>query len=156
MTIEFLHTMVRVSDITASLEFYCDGLGLTELRRVENEKGRFTLIFLAAPEDIARGRFDGKEKPMPAGLPMIELTYNWDEAGYEGGRNFGHLAYRVDNIYSVCDHLVSRGIIINRPPCDGRMAFTRSPDGISVELLQKGEPLPPKEPWATAENIGTW
>ncbi len=155
MSVEYLHTMIRVSDIDASLRFFCDGLGLKELRRVDNEAGRFTLVFLASEEDAAR--FDGKEvKPLPPGLPMIELTHNWDEAGYDGGRNFGHLAYIVDDIYAVTERFASLGVEINRPPRDGHMCFVRSPDGISVELLQKGAPLPPKEPWASAENIGVW
>ena len=158
---EFLHTMVRVTDIDASLKFYCDGLGLKEFRRVENEKGRFTLVFLAAPKDVARLNLTGREKPMPAGLPMIELTYNWpDENGnsenYGDGRNFGHLAYRVENIYEMCAKLQAMGITINRPPRDGFMAFIRSPDNISIELLQKGERLPPEAPWNTLENVGAW
>lgn len=158
---EFLHTMVRVTDIDASLKFYCDGLGLKEFRRVENEKGRFTLMFLAAPKDVARLNLTGREKPMPAGLPMIELTYNWpDENGnsenYGEGRNFGHLAYRVENIYEMCAKLQAMGITINRPPRDGFMAFIRSPDNISIELLQKGERLPPEAPWNTLENVGAW
>lgn len=155
MAIEYLHTMIRVGDIDAATKFFCDGLGLKELRRTENEGGRFTLVFLAAPEDAARfaGDSDG---PLPAGLPMVELTYNWDENTYDGGRNFGHLAYRVDDIYAATERLADLGVTINRPPRDGRMCFIRSPDGISVELLQKGDPLPPKEPWASAENIGTW
>lgn len=156
MSIEFLHSMIRVSDIDASLKFFCEGLGLTELRRVDNEAGRFTLVFLAAPDDIARGQFDSNEKPMPTGLPMVELTHNWDEKGYEGGRNFGHLAYSVDDIYAACERLAAMGVTINRPPRDGHMAFVRSPDGISVELLQKGENLPAKEPWTSAENVGEW
>jgi len=155
MAIEYLHTMIRVGDIDAATKFFCDGLGLKELRRTENEGGRFTLVFLAAPEDATRfaGDSDG---PLPAGLPMVELTYNWDENTYDGGRNFGHLAYRVDDIYAATERLADLGVTINRPPRDGRMCFIRSPDGISVELLQKGDPLPPKEPWASAENIGTW
>ena len=158
---EFLHTMVRVTDIDASLKFYCDGLGLKEFRRVENEKGRFTIMFLAAPKDVARLNLTGREKPMPAGLPMIELTYNWpDENGnsenYGEGRNFGHLAYRVENIYEMCAKLQAMGITINRPPRDGFMAFIRSPDNISIELLQKGERLPPEAPWNTLENVGAW
>lgn len=156
MSIEYLHTMVRVSDLDASLRFYVEGLGLKELRRIDNEGGRFTLVFLAAEEDMARGQFDGSEKPLPPGLPMIELTHNWDEGDYDGGRNFGHLAYRVGNIYEAVERLEALGVTINRPPRDGHMAFVRSPDGISVELLQKGEALPPKEPWASADNIGNW
>ncbi len=156
MSLEYLHTMIRVSDLDASLRFFCDGLGLKELRRIDNEKGRFTLVFLAAEDDVARGGFDGSEKPLPAGLPMIELTHNWDPEEYSGGRNFGHLAYRVDNIYDTVERFAEMGVAINRPPRDGHMAFVRSPDGISIELLQKGEALAPKEPWASAENIGAW
>jgi lactoylglutathione lyase len=138
---KYLHTMVRVTDIDQSLRFYRDGLGLKELRRSENEKGRYTLIFLAAP---------GQEEA------QVELTYNWDPEAYTGGRNFGHLAYAVDNIYETCAHLQSMGVTINRPPRDGRMAFVRSPDNISVELLQKGAALPPREPWASMPNTGSW
>ena len=156
MSIEYLHTMVRVSDIDASLRFFRDGLGLTEVRRVDNEAGRFTLVFLASEEDMNRAGVDTSSGGLPAGLPMIEMTYNWDPEEYTGGRNFGHLAYRVDDIYAAVERLADLGVTINRPPRDGRMAFVRSPDGISVELLQKGEPLEPKEPWASAENIGTW
>jgi lactoylglutathione lyase len=137
----FLHTMVRVSDIDESLRFYCDGLGLKETRRHENKKAEYTLVFLGAPGD------DG---------PEIELTYNWGESGYTGGRNFGHLAYRVDDIYALCQHLMDMGVVINRPPRDGRMAFVRSPDGISVELLQKDGSLPAAEPWASMANTGEW
>ncbi len=145
---QYLHTMVRVSDLDASLDFYCDKLGLVEISRKEVEKGRFTLVFLAAPgdEDAAR-----EHK-----APMIELTYNWDPETYTGGRNFGHLAYRVDDIYALCERLQAGGVTINRPPRDGYMAFVRSPDGISIELLQKGDALPPKEPWASMENTGEW
>ncbi|MCF6291977.1 MAG: lactoylglutathione lyase [Robiginitomaculum sp.] len=150
----YLHTMVRVSDIDASLKFYCDGLGLRELRRVENKAGRFTLVFLAAQQDV--DQYKGTEQGLVAGLPMIELTYNWDSQEYGDGRNFGHLAFQVDDIYQACEHLSKQGITINRPPRDGRMAFVRSPDGISVELLQKGEPLPVKAPWAEMQNIGDW
>lgn len=138
---QYLHTMVRVTDIDASLRFYCDGLGLKEIRRRESEKGRFTLIFLAA---------EGDENA------QVELTYNWDTEPYEGGRNFGHLAYRVTDIYALCQHLSNMGVTINRPPRDGHMAFVRSPDGISVELLQEGDALPLAEPWASMENIGVW
>lgn len=138
---KYLHTMVRVTDIDASLDFYCGGLGLVEQRRIDNDKGRFTLVFLAAPGDEDA---------------QIELTYNWDPEDYGGGRNFGHLAYRVDDIYALCQHLMDRGVTINRPPRDGHMAFVRSPDNISIELLQKGEALPPQEPWASMENSGTW
>lgn len=160
MGLEYLHTMLRVSNIEESVRFFCDGLGLKELRRIENEAGRFTLVFLASPKDVARfeaAQSEGKSMSgLPPGLPMIELTYNWDEGGYDGGRNFGHLAYLVEDIYKVTEHLSDMGVTINRPPRDGRMCFVRSPDGVSVELLQKGEPLSPKEPWASAENIGTW
>ncbi|MGQ4879143.1 lactoylglutathione lyase [Billgrantia sp. LNSP4103-1] len=145
---QYLHTMVRVSDLDASLRFYCDLLGLEEVRRKENEKGRFTLVFLAAPEDAARSE--------RLKAPELELTYNWDPEEYTGGRNFGHLAYRVDDIYALCERLQAAGVTINRPPRDGHMAFVRSPDGISVELLQKGDPLPAQEPWASMENTGTW
>ena len=153
---EFLHTMIRVSDIDASLEFFCKGLGLKEVNRKESEAGRFTLVFLASPDDIARSGLNGNEQPLPAGLPMVELTYNWDEAGYDEGRNFGHLAYRVHNVYDACQRLMDMGITINRPPRDGHMAFVRSPDNISVELLQKGEHLAPAEPWASMPNTGKW
>ncbi len=138
---KYLHTMVRVTDIDESLRFYVDCLGLQEIKRMDNEDGRFTLIFLAA---------EGDEDA------QIELTYNWDPEVYTGGRNFGHLAYEVDNIYEQCEHLVKHGVTINRPPRDGRMAFVKSPDGISIELLQKGERLPPKEPWQTMPNTGQW
>lgn len=144
----YLHTMARVSDLDAALHFYCDLLGLAEVRRKDNEKGRFTLVFLAAPEDETRS---ARLK-----APEIELTHNWDPETYDGGRNFGHLAYEVDNVYALCQHFRDNGVTINRPPRDGRMAFVRSPDGISVELLQKGEPLEPAEPWASMENTGTW
>ena len=149
----YLHTMVRVTDIDASLNFYCNLLGMSEIRRNESEEGRFTLIFLAAPEDEERAK---EEK-----APMIELTYNWpDEDGkgdeYDGGRNFGHLAYVVDDIYATCEKLQEGGVTINRPPRDGHMAFVRSPDGISIELLQKGESKAPAEPWSSMENTGSW
>ena len=144
----YLHTMVRVRDIDKSLDFYCNKLGLEEVRRTENEGGRFTLVFLAAPED--------KERALSEKAPMLELTYNWDPEEYAGGRNFGHLAYVVDDIYALCQKLMDAGITINRPPRDGHMAFVRSPDGISFELLQKGEALPKKEPWASMENTGSW
>ncbi len=153
---EYLHTMVRVSDLDASLRFYCDGLGLRDIRRVDNEQGRFTLVFLASPDDLARGGFTGEESPIPAGLACIELTYNWDREAYEGGRNFGHLAYRVADVYALCAHLQAMGVTINRPPRDGRMAFVRSPDGISIELLQKGPAQAPAEPWASMANTGGW
>ena len=145
---KYLHTMVRVSDLDASLDFYCNKLGLVEARRHDFPEGRFSLIFLVAPED--RERFESGE------APAIELTHNWDESGYEGGRNFGHLAYQVDDIYAACQKLMDGGVIINRPPRCGRMAFIRSPDNISVELLQKGEALPPAEPWVSMPNTGTW
>lgn len=145
---EYLHTMVRVSDLAASLNFYCAGLGLIEVSRSEHEKGRFTLVFLAAPGDAA-----GAERSKS---PLIELTYNWDAEAYSGGRNFGHLAYRVDDIYALCAKLQSLGIAINRPPRDGHMAFVRSPDGISIELLQRGHALAPAEPWASMPNTGSW
>jgi len=157
----FLHTMVRVTDIDASLKFYRDGLGLKALRRVDNEKGRFTLVFLATPDDLDRSGLKGDEYPLPAGLPMIELTYNWpnengESEAYGEGRNFGHLAYRIDNIYEACQRLQDMGVTINRPPRDGYMAFIRSPDNVSIELLQQGERLPPQEPWASMENKGKW
>ena len=158
---EFLHTMVRVTDIDASLKFYCEGLGLTQLRRVDNEKGRFTLVFLTTPADVKRAKLTGDEQAMPSGLPMIELTYNWpDENGqgetYGEGRNFGHLAYRVENVYETCQRLQDMGVTINRPPRDGYMAFVRSPDNVSVELLQSGARQEPQEPWASMENSGKW
>lgn len=144
----YLHTMVRVRDADASLDFYCRVFGLKEVRRIENEKGRFTLIFLAADEDAGSAA--------ESGAPCIELTYNWDPEDYGGGRNFGHLAYAVDNIYETCQRMMDNGVTINRPPRDGHMAFVRSPDGISIELLQKGESLPPAEPWASMPNTGSW
>jgi len=140
---KYLHTMVRVKDIEVSLDFYCSKLGLKELKRVENEKGKFTLIFLAAD--------NSDEK-----TALLELTYNWDPEEYTGGRNFGHLAYSVKNIYEICDNLMKSGVTINRPPRDGHMAFVKSPDGISIEILQEGDSLPKKEPWASMENSGTW
>jgi lactoylglutathione lyase len=145
---EYLHTMIRVADLDQSLDFFCDKLGMTETRRVENEKGRYTLVFLAASEDVERAR--------ETRAPVIELTYNWDEHSYTGGRNFGHLAYRVDDIYETCRKLMAAGVTINRPPRDGYMAFIRSPDGISIELLQRGEAKPAQEPWASMQNTGTW
>jgi len=159
--LEFLHTMVRVTDIDASLKFYCDGLGLTQVRRVDNEKGKFTLVFLATPQDVERANLTGNEQGLPPGLPMIELTYNWpDENGeseiYGEGRNFGHLAYKVDDVYAACERLQNLGVTINRPPRDGYMAFIRSPDNVSIELLQKGDRLVPQEPWASMENNGKW
>lgn len=144
----YLHTMVRVSDLDAALDFYCAKLGLQEVRRIENERGRFTLVFLAAPDDAERAARDQ--------APMVELTYNWDREDYGGGRNFGHLAYRVKDIYTLCRKLMEAGVTINRPPRDGHMAFVRSPDGISVELLQEGAHLPPAEPWVSMPNVGTW
>jgi len=146
--VKYLHTMVRVTDLDASLEFYCDKLGLVEASRSENSAGRFTLVFLCAPGDEAQAR--------AAKAPMVELTYNWDPEAYEGGRNFGHLAYAVDDIYGLCQRLMDKGVTINRPPRDGHMAFVRSPDGISIELLQKGARLPPAEPWASMANTGVW
>ncbi|MGF1672489.1 MAG: VOC family protein [Rivularia sp. (in: cyanobacteria)] len=140
--------MVRVSDLDASLDFYCNKLGLVEVKRKESEKGRFTLVFLAAPQDV--------DKVKESTSPLVELTYNWDSEDYQGGRNFGHLAYRVDDIYETCNRLKSGGVTINRPPRDGHMAFVRSPDGISIELLQKGEALAPQEPWVSMENTGSW
>ncbi|MDF1767652.1 VOC family protein [Maricaulis sp.] len=150
----YLHTMVRVSDLDASLRFYCEGLGLTEISRHDSEKGRFTLIFLATPEDVAAAGYSGGK--IPEGLPCVELTHNWDPEAYQGGRNFGHLAYRMDNVYDTCQRLADMGYTINRPPRDGHMAFVRSPDGISVELLQRGDNLPAQEPWASMENTGSW
>lgn len=138
---KYLHTMVRISDIDESLRFYCDLLGLREIRRRDSDKGRYTLIFLAAPGDEDA---------------QIELTYNWDPEVYSGGRNFGHLAYEVDDVYALCQRLMDGGVTIARPPRDGRMAFVRSPDGISIELLQKGDALPHAEPWASMDNSGSW
>ncbi|MCU0820358.1 MAG: VOC family protein [Beijerinckiaceae bacterium] len=145
---EYLHTMIRIRNIEESLKFFCDGLGLVETRRTESEKGRFTLIFLAAPGDVEHAKAHRSKE--------LELTFNWDDEEYKGGRNFGHLAYRVDNIYDTCTHLQKQGITILRPPREGRMAFVKSPDGISVELLQKGESLPVAEPWASMPNTGSW
>ena len=144
----YLHTMVRVTNIDNSLDFYCNKLGLIEVNRLENEKGRYTLIFLRAPGD--------EQQVKKNNGPMVELTYNWDPQEYSEGRNFGHLAYCVDNIYDTCQRLKDAGVVINRPPRDGRMAFIRSPDNISIELLQKGESLPKQEPWLSAPNIGNW
>lgn len=138
---KYLHTMLRVTDLDASLDFFCNKLGLVERRRKESEKGRFTLVFLSAPGDESA---------------EIELTFNWDPEAYTGGRNFGHLAYRVDDIYALCQRLVDAGVTIHRPPRDGHMAFVRSPDDISVELLQAGDPLPPAEPWVSMPNVGSW
>ncbi|MDH3669791.1 MAG: VOC family protein [Gammaproteobacteria bacterium] len=145
---EYLHTMVRVKDIDKSLDFYCDKLGLVEISRYDSEQGRFTLIFLAAPGDV--------EQAKAKRAPLVELTYNWDPEEYTGGRNFGHLAYRVDDIYETCQRLMGGGVTINRPPRDGRMAFVRSPDNISIELLQRGDALSPQEPWASMPNTGEW
>ena len=144
----YLHTMIRVSDLDAALAFWRDALGLQEMSRMENEKGRFTLVFLAAPDDVERARADK--------APMVELTYNWDPETYTGGRNFGHLAYRVSNVYDTCARLAAAGVTVNRPPRDGHMAFVRSPDGISIELLQEGASLPPAEPWKSMPNVGSW
>lgn len=145
---QYLHTMVRVTDIDQSLDFYCNKLGLVEVSRRDSEKGRYTLVFLAAPDDLERAKANR--------APLVELTYNWDPEEYTGGRNFGHLAYRVENVYDVCQRLLDAGVTINRPPRDGYMAFIRSPDNISIELLQRGEPLPAKEPWASMPNTGEW
>ena len=145
---QYLHTMIRISDIDASLRFFCEGLGLYEVRRYDSESGRFTLIFLAATDDMETARTQK--------APLIELTYNWDPEDYTGGRNFGHLAYRVDDIYALCTRLQDLGITIHRPPRDGHMAFIKSPDGISIELLQSGDALPPSEPWLSMPNTGSW
>lgn len=145
---QYLHTMVRVKDIDQSLDFYCNKLGMVETNRIENEGGRFTLIFLAANDDLPQA----KENK----APLLELTYNWDPEEYSGGRNFGHLAFRVDDIYATCQKLMDAGVTINRPPRDGHMAFIKSPDGISIELLQKGERLDAQEPWTSMENSGSW
>ncbi len=144
----YLHTMVRVRDVDESLAFYCGGLGMREIRRIENERGRFSLVFLAAPGDEERAR---SQK-----APMLELTYNWDAEDYGSARNFGHLAFVVDDIYATCTRLMTSGVVINRPPRDGHMAFVRSPDLISIELLQNGNPLPPAEPWSSMPNTGSW
>ena len=144
----FLHTMVRVRDIDVSLDFYCSKFGLVEMRRKDVPAGRFTLIFLAAPKDM--------QSSEAGGAPELELTFNWDPEDYDYGRNFGHLAYKVDNIYEKCQQLMDAGVVINRPPRDGRMAFIKSPDNISIELLQEGDSLPPAEPWLSMENIGRW
>jgi lactoylglutathione lyase len=147
---EYLHTMVRVKDLDVALDFYCDKLGLKEVRRVDRPQGRFTLVFLAAPGDMAAG------EAITDIRPCLELTYNWDPEDYGQGRNFGHLAYRVEDLYAACARLQAGGVTINRPPRDGYMAFVRSPDGISIELLQKGAALPPAEPWASMPNTGVW
>jgi lactoylglutathione lyase len=145
---KYLHTMVRARDLDETLDFYCNQLGLVQVNRHDSEAGRFSLVFLAAPDDVDRAR-EGQS-------PLLEITWNWDPEAYEGGRNFGHLAYRVKDIYALCQQLMDRGVIINRPPRDGHMAFIRSPDGISIELLQEGEALPPQEPWASMANTGSW
>ena len=145
---KYLHTMVRVRDLDASIRFYTDHLGLLEARRIDNEGGRFTLVFLCAPDDLERAKADQ--------APMVELTHNWDPEDYDGGRNFGHLAYAVDDIYAACERLRAGGVTINRPPRDGRMAFVRSPDNISVELLQMGAALAAAEPWSSMPNVGAW
>jgi lactoylglutathione lyase len=145
---QYLHTMIRASDLDATLHFFCDLLGLVEVNRHNSEQGRFTLVFLAAPKDVELA----KERK----APLVEITYNWDPEAYTGGRNFGHLAYKVDNIYDLCERLQAGGVTINRPPRDGHMAFVRSPDGISIELLQAGESLPTAEPWASMPNTGEW
>ena len=146
---QYLHTMVRVSDLDASLDFYCNKLGLVEISRKDSEKGRFTLVFLAAPDDQQRARSDDR-------APMLELTYNWDPEEYTGGRNFGHLAFRVQDLQALCQRLMEGGVTINRPPRDGHMAFVRSPDGISIELLQVGGAQVPREPWISMPNTGSW
>lgn len=145
---KYLHTMIRVRDLDASLRFYCAQLGLEEISRYNSDKGRFTLVFLAAPEDAEKARQDK--------TPTLELTYNWDDEVYHGGRNFGHLAFAVPDIYALCEKLMDAGVVINRPPRDGRMAFVRSPDNISIELLQEGEALDAQEPWLSMPNTGQW
>lgn len=145
---EYLHTMVRVTDLDASLDFFCNKLGMAEINRYDSEQGRFTLVYLAAAGDA--------ERASEGSSPVLELTYNWDPEEYSGGRNFGHLAYRVDNIYELCERLMDAGVTINRPPRDGHMAFVRTPDDISIEFLQRGASLPPQEPWASMENTGEW
>ena len=144
----YLHTMVRVADLEKSLDFFCNKLGLVEHRRRDSERGRFTLVFLTAPEDQGRATAEAS--------PLLELTYNWDPEEYGGGRNFGHLAFETEDIYGLCQRLLDSGVTINRPPRDGRMAFVRSPDEISIELLQRGDPLPEREPWASMPNTGSW
>lgn len=146
----YLHTMIRVSDLDETLRFFCEGLKMREVKRKESERGRFTLVFLAAPGDELA---DEGQRPAQ---PQIELTYNWDPEDYTGGRNFGHLAFAVDDIYATCEHLQAMGVTINRPPRDGYMAFIRTPDDISIELLQKGAPLSPREPWSSMQNTGSW
>jgi len=146
--VRFLHTMIRARNLEETLGFYCDKLGLVEVRRYDSEAGRFTLVFLAAPDDIGTAESDMS--------PLVEITWNWDSEDYDGGRNFGHLAYQVDNLYDTCQKLMDKGVVINRPPRDGYMAFVRSPDGISIELLQAGKPLEPREPWISMDNSGSW
>jgi lactoylglutathione lyase len=148
LSMRYLHTMIRASDLDKTLEFFVSHLGLVEVRRYDSEQGRFTLVFLAAPGDADHAE--------AAQSPLVEITYNWDPEDYDGGRNFGHLAYRVDNIYETCQKLYDAGVVINRPPRDGRMAFVKSPDGISIELLQEGEALPAQDPWVSMDNTGTW
>lgn len=145
---KYLHTMVRVADLDRAMDFYCAKLGLEEVRRIDNSAGRFTLVFLAAPDDAAAAK--------ESRAPLVELTHNWDPQAYDGGRNFGHLAYEVDDIHGTCRRLLEGGVTINRPPRDGHMAFVRSPDGISIELLQKGAALAPAEPWSSMPNVGAW
>jgi lactoylglutathione lyase len=145
---KYLHTMVRARDLDETLDFYCDKLGLVQVNRYDSEAGRFSLIFLAAADDVERANEDSS--------PLLEITWNWDPEDYDGGRNFGHLAYRVENIYEICQRLLDKGVTINRPPRDGHMAFIRSPDGISIELLQEGDALTPQEPWQSMENTGVW
>ncbi len=145
---KYLHTMVRARDLDETLDFYCDKLGLVQVNRYDSDAGRFSLVFLAAPDDV--------EAAGEGQSPLLEITWNWDPQDYDGGRNFGHLAYRVENIYQLCQTLMDKGVTINRPPRDGHMAFIRSPDGISIELLQAGEALAPQEPWASMENTGSW
>ena len=145
---KYLHSMIRVTNLEDSINFFTSNLGMTETRRIESETGRFTLVFLAAFEDLGNAKLNDS--------PVLELTWNWDPEEYDGGRNFGHLAYSVDDIYLTCQKLLDNGVTINRPPRDGKMAFIRSPDGISIELLQKGESLPKQEPWSSMDNIGVW
>ena len=147
-TMRYLHTMIRAANLDETLDFFVDKLGLIEAYRYNNESGRFTLVFLSAPEDL--------EAAQARQAPLVEITYNWDSEQYEGGRNFGHLAYQVDNIYATCQRLIDKGVTLNRPPRDGRMAFIKSPDGISIELLQAGEALPVQAPWESMANTGTW
>ena len=145
---KYLHSMIRISDVDETLDFFCNKLGMVEVSRYDSEKGRFTNIFLAAPEDLEAAKQNK--------APVLELTYNWDPEEYKGGRNFGHLAFRVEDIYATCQKLMDEGVTINRPPRDGYMAFIKSPDGISIELLQKGDALDAQEPWASMENTGSW